>query len=78
MNPSDPPLRSEDVEPYITELLLTGKAQTVSEAESMFLDDHLDQIAQLAATLDDEQIASHEAVKLLMSHGSRSWEDSLK
>ena len=44
----------------------------------MFLDDHLDDILRLAIELDDESFSRHEAVKLLMAHGSRPWEDSLR
>jgi hypothetical protein len=43
----------------------------------MFLDSHLDEIARLVIELDDEAFVRHEAVKLLMSHGSRPYEDDL-
>lgn len=68
-------LRSDDVNAQIDELLLSGKAQTAWEAEEQFLDAHLNEIAQLAALLTDEDLVRHEAFKLLMSHGSRPWED---
>jgi hypothetical protein len=70
-------LSSESVNAEIDDLLLSGRAQTASEAEEMFLDAHLADIAQLALELDDESFVRHEAVKLLMSHGSRPWEDEL-
>ncbi len=44
----------------------------------MFLDAHLSDIVQLAAELDDDAFARHEAIKLLLAHGSRPWEDALK
>jgi hypothetical protein len=69
-------LRSSDVHPEIDRLLLSGRAQTASEAEEQFLDAHLREIAQLAVSLTDEEFVAHEAVKLLFSHGSRPWEDS--
>ncbi len=71
-------LPSEAVHAAIDELLLTGQAQTASEAEAMFLDAHLSDIVQLAAELDDDAFARHEAIKLLLAHGSRPWEDALK
>lgn len=71
-------LDSESVHALIDELLLSGQAQTAAEAEAMFLDDHLDDIVRLATELDDETFARHEAVKLLMTHGSRPWEDALR
>ena len=74
----DPLLDSNSVHAEIDQLLLTGKAATASEAESMFLDAHLEDLARLAVELDEESFANHEAVKLLMAHGSRTWEDSLK
>jgi hypothetical protein len=43
----------------------------------MFLDSHLQEIAQLVTELDDASFVKHEAVKLLMSHGSRRREDAL-
>ncbi|HZL35479.1 MAG TPA: hypothetical protein VFC78_09230 [Tepidisphaeraceae bacterium] len=71
------PIPSESVHSEIDELLLGGQALTASEAEEMFLDAHLPDLARLAVELDDKAFERHEAVKLLMSHGSRRWEDSL-
>jgi len=71
-------LSSESVHEEIDELLLSGQAQTASEAEAMFLDAHLSDIVQLAMEMDDDAFARHEAVKLLFAHGSRPWEDALK
>jgi hypothetical protein len=61
----------------INELLLSGQAQTMSEAENQFLDAHLSELAEWLDSLTDEQAASDEVVRLLLSHGSRPWEDSL-
>jgi len=68
-------LTSDDVNRAIDELLLSGRAQTMSEAENLFLDEHLDEISRLVTELDEQSFRDHEAIKLLMSHGSRSWED---
>jgi hypothetical protein len=70
-------LRSSDVHPEIDRLLLNGSAKTAHEAEEQFLDAHLSEIAELAASLTDEEFVAHEAVKLLFSHGSRRSEDAL-
>lgn len=70
-------LKSSAVHAQIDELLLSGKAQTAYEAEEMFLDAHLEELAQLALDLDEESFKNHEAVKLLFAHGSRPLEDSL-
>jgi hypothetical protein len=69
---------SDYVNAEIDNLLLSGKALTVHDAESQFLDAHLDEIVALASSLSDEEFSNHEAVKLLMSHGSRPWEDYVK
>src|SRR5439155_17786787 len=77
MSPSGTHLRSRDVQSEIDALLLSGRATTMAEAEEAFLDAHLDDIAQLVIALPDDEFAQHDAVKMLMSHGSRPWEDSL-
>jgi hypothetical protein len=61
----------------IDELLLSGRATTMAEAENMFLDAHLSEIAELAERLTEEEFGRHELVRLLLAHGSRPWEDSL-
>jgi hypothetical protein len=69
---------SDKVHSEIDGLLLSGAAQTMAEAENRYLDDHLEEIARLAETLSPEEFRRHEAVKLLMAHGSRPWEDSVR
>ena len=73
-----PLISSESVHDQIDALLLDGVATTASEAEQMYLDAHLIDIAHLALELDDQTFSQHEAVKLLMAHGGRRWEDSLR
>jgi hypothetical protein len=70
-------MTSEDVDAAIEELLLSGRASSASEAEALFLDEHLDEIAALVDGLDDETFENHEAVRLLLSHGSRTAEDQV-
>lgn len=71
------PIFSESVHSQIDELLLSGQALTASQAEEMFLDAHLPDLARLVIELDDLTFVRHEAIKLLMAHGSRRWEDAL-
>ena len=70
--PSQSAMQSE-----IDELLISGRAGTMAEAEGMFLDAHLEDVAELAQCLSDEEFSRHELVRLLLAHGSRPWEDSL-
>ena len=72
-----PVLSTESVNAEVDDLLLSGRAKTASQAEEMFLDAHLAGIAQLVLQLDDSSFQRHEAIKLLMSHGSRRLEDAL-
>ena len=74
----EPYLDSSSVHYEIDGLLLSGKAQTAFEAESMFLDAHLLDLARLALELDESTFKQHEAIKLLFAHGSRTFEDSLE
>jgi hypothetical protein len=46
-------LSSESVHDQIDQLLLSGRAKTASEAEAMFLDDHLPQLVRFAMELDE-------------------------
>ena len=68
---------SSALEAEIEALLLSGMAGSVAEAESLVLDAHLADIAELARRLTDDEFERHELVRLLMAHGSRSWEDSI-
>jgi hypothetical protein len=70
-------IASESVHDEVDQLLLSGRAKTASEAEAMYLDNHLQEILQLAMELDDAALERHEAIKLLMFHGSRRLEDAL-
>ncbi len=60
----------------IDSLILSCRATTMAEAERLFLDAHLGDIAELAERLPDAEFRRHELVRLLLSHGSRPWEDS--
>lgn len=71
-----PLLDSNSLHTEIDELLLSGKAETAHDAEELWLDAHLLELTRLALELDEESFQRHEAVRLLMSHGSRPFEDS--
>lgn len=64
------------VQDAIDALILSGHATTMAEAERMFLDTHLGDIVELVERLPDDEFRHHELVRLLLSHGSRPWEDS--
>ena len=65
---SDPVLR----------LLLTGRAQTVAEAEEMYLNASLPEVIRLLqSSLSDEELGRHPLFVMYRRHGSRGWEDSL-
>lgn len=69
--------RASALQGEIDELLVSGRAHTMAEAENMVLDAHLPEIPKLAGALSNEDFDRHELVRLLLAHGSRSWEDSL-
>jgi hypothetical protein len=62
----------------VEQLLLTGRASTVREAEEMYLDAAYPQVlALLAVPLSNEELGRHPLLVLSCSHGSRPREDSL-
>lgn len=66
----------------ISVLLLSGEASTVHEAETKFLNEHVETISRLVlelveSDLTDEEFGRHPLILLLRGHGSRRWEDSV-
>jgi hypothetical protein len=62
----------------VLHLLLTGEAQTVSEAEEMYLNASLPEVLRLLQTqMSDEELGRHPLLVMYRRHGSRGWEDSL-
>ena len=62
----------------IVEILLSGEAQSVSEAEELYLDRHVMEVVELVESpLPDREFREHPLIVLLLAHGSRGWEDSL-
>jgi len=62
----------------VLHLLLTGQAQTVAEAEEMYLNASLPEVIRLLQSpLSDEELGQHPLLVMYRCHGSRGWEDSL-
>jgi hypothetical protein len=62
----------------VARLLLTGQAQTLYEAEEMYLNASLAEVERLCGSdMTNEELERHPLIRLLVAHGSRGWEDSL-
>jgi hypothetical protein len=62
----------------VAQLLLSGRAQTLREAEELYLDSCLPEVVRLLeAPLSDEELGRHPLMAMLRSHGSRGWEEAV-
>ena len=62
----------------VADLILRGEAATVDEAEEIYLNRHLEEVVRLVeSTLSDDDFRRHPLIALLLSRGSRGFEDSL-
>jgi hypothetical protein len=62
----------------VLRLILTGEAQSLDEAEEMYLDRSLPEVLELLRKpIPDEELAQHPLMTLLRVRGSRGREDSL-
>jgi len=62
----------------VEQLLLSGKAHTMHEAEEMYLDNCLPEVIELLKSpLTDEELGRHPLMVMLRRHGSRPWEESV-
>jgi len=62
----------------IVQLLLSGRVETAWEAERLYLDEHIHEVVALVnSSLSDEEFRQHPLIAILLSHGSRGWEDSI-
>ena len=62
----------------VADLLVSGRASTVEEAEEIYLEAHLvDLVGLVESDLSDDEFRRHPLVALLLARGSRRWEDSL-
>jgi hypothetical protein len=61
----------------VLRLLISGEAQTLHDAEELYLNRSMPEILQLfESLLADEELVNHPLLVLLRAHGSRSWEES--
>jgi hypothetical protein len=69
---------SELMQDPVARLLLSGKAQTLREAEELYLDSCLPEVLRLLESgLSDEELGRHPLMVMLRRHGSRGWEESI-
>ena len=62
----------------VAQLLLRGKAETLREAEELYLDSCLPEVVRLLQSeLSDDELGRHPLMRMLRSHGSRGWEEAL-
>ncbi len=57
------PPRQNQLQSEIDALILSGQASTMAEAERMFLDAHLADVAKLAERLPEDEFSRHELVR---------------
>jgi len=63
----------------VAQLLLSGKAQTLREAEELYLDTCLPEVVRLLQSgLSDEELGRHPLMRMLRAHGSRGWEEAVE
>jgi hypothetical protein len=62
----------------VAQLLLSGRAETLREAEELYLDSCLPEVVRLLQSgLSDEELGQHPLMQMLRSHGSRGWEEAV-
>ncbi len=62
----------------VAELLLSGAAETVSQAEEMYLNAAIPEVLELLRSpLSNDELSRHPLLNLMLAHGSRGWEDSI-
>jgi len=63
----------------VAQLLLRGDAQTLREAEELYLDTCLPEVIRLLQSgLSDEELSRHPLMRMLRAHGSRGWEEAVE
>jgi hypothetical protein len=63
----------------VAHLLLRGEAETLREAEELYLDCCLPEVVRLLQSgLSDEELGRHPLMRRLRSHGSRGWEEAVE
>lgn len=62
----------------IISLLLSGRAQTIQEAEDLYLEDAWpDFLELLEQPVSEAELERHPIIELLRGRGMRGWEDSI-
>lgn len=62
----------------VMRLIYTGQAQSLAEAEEMYLSASLDEVEVLAgSSMTNDQLREHPLIKLFATRAGRGWEDSL-
>jgi len=62
----------------VVQLLLDGRAESLQEAQELYLNEHLHEVFDLVLSpLSDDEFRRHPLISLLLSCGSRGYEDSL-
>lgn len=63
----------------VAQLLLRGEAQTLREAEELYLDSCIPEVVRLLQSgLSDEELGRHPLMRMLRAHGSRGWEEAVE
>jgi hypothetical protein len=63
----------------VAQLLLRGEAETLREAEELYLDSCLPEVVRLLESgLSDEELGRHPLMRMLRAHGSRGWEEAVE
>jgi hypothetical protein len=63
----------------VAQLLLRGEAETLREAEELYLDSCLPEVVRLLQSgLSDEELGRHPLMRMLRAHGSRGWEEAVE
>jgi hypothetical protein len=75
-------LKNEDISSLtddpVARLLLSGRAETLRQAEELYLDSCLPEVIRLLeGPLSDEELGRLPLMVMLRSHGSRCWEESV-
>jgi len=62
----------------VMQLIISGEAQSLGEAEELYLDRSLPAIMELIGSIpDDDELVRHPLIVLLLRRGMRGREDSL-
>jgi hypothetical protein len=69
---------SDIINDPVIQLLLCGEVETLHEAEEKYLDAAIPEILDLlSGPLSNDELAGHPLLNLVLTHGSRGWEDSV-